>query len=140
MTDVRPWIEQRVARGPNRVEAAAEHIARAHPGRAAGQRLLVDASHCLERARTLGVEDDCRYAEEEAPFGLGDLLFAFTDGLSEAMNVKGELYGEERLRELVEENGRSADELRDHVLAEVRRFVGEAPQHDDMTMVVIKID
>jgi phosphoserine phosphatase RsbU/P len=78
--------------------------------------------------------------ETEIPLSSGDVFLFFTDGLSEAMNSKGELYGEERLRVLVEQDGRSADELRDHVLEEVRRFVGEAPQHDDMTLVVVKID
>jgi sigma-B regulation protein RsbU (phosphoserine phosphatase) len=78
--------------------------------------------------------------ETDIPLASGDVFLFFTDGLSEAMNAGGELFGEERLRELLERNGRSADELRDHVLEEVRRFVGEAPQHDDMTMVVIKID
>jgi phosphoserine phosphatase RsbU/P len=79
--------------------------------------------------------------ETEVPFSSGDVFLFFTDGLSEAMNVKGELYGEERLRDLVQRDGTlSADELRDQVLEEVRRFVGEAPQHDDMTLVVVKID
>jgi sigma-B regulation protein RsbU (phosphoserine phosphatase) len=68
------------------------------------------------------------------------VFLVFTDGLSEAMNANGDLYGEERLRALVQQDGRSADELRDHVLEEVRRFVGDAPQHDDMTLVVVKID
>jgi sigma-B regulation protein RsbU (phosphoserine phosphatase) len=78
--------------------------------------------------------------ETELPLSSGDVFLFFTDGLSEAMNANGDLYGEERLRALVQQDGRSADELRDHVLEEVRRFVGDAPQHDDMTLVVVKID
>src|SRR5262249_9039691 len=68
-----------------------------------------------------------RVLEETAiPLASGDMFLFFTDGLSEAMNAAGELYGEERLRALLQQDGRSADEMRDHVLEEVRRFVGEA--------------
>lgn len=79
--------------------------------------------------------------EVEVPLAPGDVFVFFTDGISEAMNSAGELFGEDRLREVLQADGAptSAD-LRERVLAEVRRFVGDAPQHDDMTMVVLSIE
>jgi sigma-B regulation protein RsbU (phosphoserine phosphatase) len=79
--------------------------------------------------------------EMEVPLQGGDLFLFFTDGISEAMNEKGELFGEDRLRQLLERDGAGGSEdVRERILAEVGRFVGMAPQHDDMTMVVLRID
>jgi sigma-B regulation protein RsbU (phosphoserine phosphatase) len=70
---------------------------------------------------------------------LGDVLILYTDGFGEAMNSKGEEYGEERLQvSIVRLAGRSAEGILNGVLADVRSFVGKAEQHDDMTMVVVK--
>ena len=79
--------------------------------------------------------------EMEVPLRPSDLFLFFTDGISEAMNEKGELFGEDRLRRLLEQDGAgSAEEVRERILSEVQRFVGGAPQHDDMTMVVLRVD
>jgi sigma-B regulation protein RsbU (phosphoserine phosphatase) len=74
------------------------------------------------------------------PLVSGDIFLFFTDGLSEAMNVKAELFGEGRLRTILEEGeGLSSDDLKAMILDEIRRFVGEADQHDDMTLVILKV-
>jgi serine phosphatase RsbU (regulator of sigma subunit) len=79
--------------------------------------------------------------ETEVPLASGDMFVFFTDGISEAMNTRGELFGEDRLKEVLQRDGiPSSEDVRDRVLEEVRRFVGEAPQHDDMTMVVLRIE
>ena len=73
--------------------------------------------------------------------GRGDVAVLFTDGVSEAMNQADDLFGEDRLRRLVEENaGLTAEGLRERILADVEAFVGSADQHDDMTLVLLKID
>jgi len=78
--------------------------------------------------------------EAELPLVSGDLFLFFTDGLSEAMNTRSELFGEGRLRKILEEGpGLSGEELKDRILAEIRAFVGEAAQHDDMTLVLLKV-
>ncbi len=80
---------------------------------------------------------------EEATIALGvdDVLVLFTDGISEAMNVAGDCFGEGRLMQLVEEHGRdSVDDLRGHILADIQQFSTGAPQHDDMTMLVLKVE
>jgi sigma-B regulation protein RsbU (phosphoserine phosphatase) len=78
--------------------------------------------------------------EAEVPLASGDLFLFFTDGLSEAMNVKAELFGEQRLRAILEQGeALGSEELKERILAEIRGFVGEASQHDDMTMVILKV-
>ena len=78
--------------------------------------------------------------EDEVPLEPGDFFLFFTDGLSEAMNPGAELFGEGRLRRILEESGSlTSEELKERILEEVRRFVGEADPHDDMTLVVLKV-
>jgi serine phosphatase RsbU (regulator of sigma subunit) len=94
----------------------------------------------------LGIDAGARFDEilEEAEVALhsGDLFLFFTDGLSEAMNGRAELFGERRLRDVIESaNGTGGDEaaLKDRILSEIRAFVGDAGQQDDMTMVILKV-
>ena len=61
----------------------------------------------------------------------------YTDGVSEAMNYKSELYGVERLRQLMKASvGGDADSLGKTILADVRKFAGGRPQNDDITIMV----
>jgi len=78
--------------------------------------------------------------EEEVPLTPDDFFLFFTDGLSEAMNEGSELFGEVRLRQILEDSeGLSSEQLRGRILEEVERFVGNAAPHDDLTMVVLKV-
>jgi phosphoserine phosphatase RsbU/P len=79
--------------------------------------------------------------EETIPLRDGDLYLFFTDGISEAMNAHDDCFGENRLGQLVESHAHlPSDELRERVLREISAFVGDAPQHDDMTMILLKVD
>jgi serine phosphatase RsbU (regulator of sigma subunit) len=79
--------------------------------------------------------------EETIPLKDGDLYLFFTDGISEAMNAHDDCFGEHRLGELVESHSHlPSDQLRERMLREIASFVGEAPQHDDMTMILLKVD
>ena len=79
--------------------------------------------------------------ESSLAFGPGDLLVLFTDGISEAMNEHADCFGEPRLVELLEEHADLPfEELRERILREIDAFVGGAAQHDDMTMILLKID
>jgi len=79
--------------------------------------------------------------EETIPLQPGDLYLLFTDGISEAMNGRDDLFGESRLGRLVETHAHlPSEELRERVLREIAAFVGDAPQHDDMTMILLKVD
>ena len=79
--------------------------------------------------------------EETIELQAGDLILLFTDGITEAMNEADDFFGEGRLGRLAEEHADlPSDELRERVLREVQAFAGSAPQHDDMTMILLKVD
>jgi sigma-B regulation protein RsbU (phosphoserine phosphatase) len=71
----------------------------------------------------------------------GDVLVAFTDGISEAMNSRDEEWGEERLTAAIEGcNASRAKDVLDHIFLQADAFVAGAKQHDDMTLVVLRIE
>ena len=78
--------------------------------------------------------------EEQIPLHTGDIMVFYTDGITEAMNTESDLFGDSRLSRIVEEHGHlDSSELRERILREIEAFVGEADQHDDMTMILIKV-
>jgi hypothetical protein len=78
--------------------------------------------------------------EVAIPFQSGDLFVFYTDGFPEAMNKTLEEFGEDRLCQTVQKHAhRSAAEIMDGIFAEMKQFVGKAKQHDDMTIVVVKV-
>ena len=89
-----------------------------------------------------GGETFARILEEATlPLEPGDLFVLFTDGLTEAMNMDGDCFGDARLIALVEEHGDGPPEqLRERILREIQAFTGPAAQHDDMTMLVLKVE
>ncbi len=86
----------------------------------------------------LGLFGTAQYESREIGFEPGDHLVLFTDGVLEALNTAGEEFGEERLRSLLKANARSATP---DILARLREaitaFSANAPQHDDITMMVL---
>ena len=75
------------------------------------------------------------------PIAGGDLFFFFTDGISEAMDAGGGCFGEARIATFLEAHAdRTTEEMRDQLAVEVAAFVQDAPQHDDITMVIVKIE
>ena len=70
----------------------------------------------------------------------GDLLVAFTDGISEAMNDSDQEWGEDRLIETARAmQGTPAKAILDHIVRSADGFVAGAPQHDDMTLIVARV-
>jgi sigma-B regulation protein RsbU (phosphoserine phosphatase) len=79
--------------------------------------------------------------EVTLPLGRGDLFLLYTDGISDAMNPQGDCFGDQRLVDIAERNADlTSDDLRDRILTEVHTFAGDAAQHDDMTIVLLKIN
>jgi serine phosphatase RsbU (regulator of sigma subunit) len=79
--------------------------------------------------------------EDRIALSKDDVLVLYTDGITEAMNAESDLFGENRLSRLVAEHGHlDSGELRERILREVESFVGAADQHDDMTMILIKVE
>jgi len=78
--------------------------------------------------------------EFELTLNPGDVMMFYTDGFSEAMNPDKAEFGEKKLEELLSEIGQfSAQKILDHIAKNVTSFVEGAPQHDDMTMIIVKI-
>lgn len=70
----------------------------------------------------------------------GDLVVFYTDGITEAHNEQFEQFSEERLYDAVKKQGDyKASDSAHNIVNQVNAFVGEAPQHDDITLLVIKI-
>jgi GAF domain-containing protein len=88
----------------------------------------------------LGIFDDTPYTTLELALEPGDLLLFYTDGIVEAKNPDRELFGFERLEALLHAHGDlPAQQLIDRIVAAVDDFAGAAPQHDDMTLVAVRI-
>ena len=83
----------------------------------------------------LGMLPGMQFRQETASLGRGDTVVLYTDGIVEAMNAKEELYGYERFEALLRKSSGEPDALKDAIIADVDRFTGLSPQHDDMTLV-----
>lgn len=92
------------------------------------------------RGVPLGVEGGFSYDEGEYTMKPGEMLYLFTDGVSEAHNADSELYSEERLKKLLEKEGASADPVQvvDAVWNSVEEFRGETKRYDDITQLAIQ--
>jgi serine phosphatase RsbU (regulator of sigma subunit) len=78
--------------------------------------------------------------EVEIPISSGDVLVFYTDGFTEAMNKSNVEFGEKRLVASVEKSSNlTAQQVLDNIFKDVEIFIGRANQHDDMTMVVVKV-
>lgn len=84
---------------------------------------------------------DMPYSKQEFRLYPGDTLFLYTDGVTEATDANNQLYGEDRLRDaLNSKEFKDMKELCDYVKVDVDKFVGDAPQFDDITMVAFKFN
>ena len=89
----------------------------------------------------LGIIDDADYQETQLQLYSGDLIVFYTDGVVEAMNKKEKMYGFDRFLEVIKVNkGLGADKFLEKLIDDINSFVGKAEQHDDLTIVVIKVD
>jgi sigma-B regulation protein RsbU (phosphoserine phosphatase) len=89
----------------------------------------------------LGILDDAEYEETQLKLTPGDKVVFYTDGIVEAMNEQEEIFGFERLLEVVQgAKSMSADSLLKEILERVNEFVGGAAQHDDLTVIVISVE
>jgi phosphoserine phosphatase RsbU/P len=89
----------------------------------------------------LGIQPEAKYEAASAALAPGDWLVIFTDGLVEAENARQEEYGETQLLSVIGTAAAStpADMLK-RLLAELDLFVGQTPQHDDVTCLLIKAE
>jgi sigma-B regulation protein RsbU (phosphoserine phosphatase) len=70
----------------------------------------------------------------------GSIIVVGTDGIREAQNEDGEMFGSDRFREAIRRHAtESAEEIQNRIIEELEIFQGEAPQEDDITLVVVKL-
>jgi serine phosphatase RsbU (regulator of sigma subunit) len=90
----------------------------------------------------IGMHDEIGQFVEEKSLGMeaGDIVVLYTDGITEAFNTGGEMYGLDRLMHAIETNKQyKADDLKNIILQDIKKFVGNTQQHDDITIIVAKI-
>jgi sigma-B regulation protein RsbU (phosphoserine phosphatase) len=81
------------------------------------------------------------FDEEVLQLSPGDVVIAFSDGVSEALNEAGDEYSDERLlASVMSHRQRTPQDLLQALLADVRQFTGAATPNDDVTMVVVRYD
>jgi serine phosphatase RsbU (regulator of sigma subunit) len=99
-----------------------------------------EVKELTEGGPVLGFFEDCHYEQETLSMESGDLLIAYTDGLTESLNAEGLEFGEEQLREALDSCSHgSAQEVRDAVVRRVREWSSGVAQHDDLTFVVLRV-
>jgi sigma-B regulation protein RsbU (phosphoserine phosphatase) len=87
----------------------------------------------------LGILGGEQYEESAMTLVRGDQLILYTDGITEAHDAVGKMFGVERLDRVLENCAVGADDLLRSVLDEVAAFTGGRPAHDDRTLLVLKI-
>ena len=92
----------------------------------------------VEEGMPLGLIDG-DFSQGEMDFEPGSTFIFYTDGVTEAMDPNDQMFGQERLVELAGRmKGRSAREIVDAIHKAVAEFAGKAPQHDDITVLVVQ--
>jgi len=87
----------------------------------------------------IGIMEGIDYENEDIPFSIGDILFIYTDGISEAMDKRRREFGLERVKKIITSLAdRSCQEILDAIYEDIAEFSKGAPQHDDMTAIIIK--
>jgi serine phosphatase RsbU (regulator of sigma subunit) len=86
----------------------------------------------------LGLMPDSEYKVLDTQFNPGDILFAFTDGVTEAQNRDGEFFTKERLLSLLSKPADSAEALIDRVINELYNHISDGVQSDDVTMIAVR--
>ncbi len=87
----------------------------------------------------IGIFDDAQYEQVEFKLEVGDSLVLCTDGVLEAINLEGEQFGSDRLEACLAEGSSRALDVNQRIQTVLRAHVGEAPQYDDLTLIVTGI-
>jgi len=87
-----------------------------------------------------GIIFESSLVEEEVSFTHGQIFAFFSDGITEAMNESNDLFGEEKLSELLKnKSSKSSNDIMEDIWESLTQFRGRAEQNDDMTMVLVKV-
>ncbi len=114
-----------------------DYAAGGHPAAAVFNRVSGQFASLPARGPLLGASVTSTYSSRQAQMRPGDIIVWYTDGLTEARDAAGKLYGVQRLSAALQANAQlSAEGVRDAILADVRSFSAGQPQRDDITVVV----
>jgi sigma-B regulation protein RsbU (phosphoserine phosphatase) len=116
---------------------AIDYAAGAHPSPLVFNRNSGQVASLPARGPLLGASVTSQFTSRQAQLRPGDIVVWYTDGLTEARDATGRLYGNQRLAAAVQANAHlSAEQLRDALLADARAYSAGQPQRDDITVVV----
>ena len=119
------------------------HMVYANAGHEYPALMRADGSFALmveKHGFVVGGMDGIRYRDFDITLEKGDKLFLYTDGVPEATNASDELFGTDRMIESLNRAGKgSPEEIEAQIHKDIDAFVGEAPQFDDMTMLVLEM-
>ena len=88
----------------------------------------------------IGVDKATVYTDIEFPVEPGDIIVLYTDGLVEAVDANSRQYGVDNIKRLIKENASlKATDISTKIKKNLKEFCGSAKQHDDQTLLVIKI-
>ena len=88
----------------------------------------------------MGALPDADYTADTMRLGRGDVILLYTDGITEAENARLEMFGEERLRNVISQSRtQPSTGIITNILDDVRLFCGDHPQSDDITLMVISV-
>jgi len=88
----------------------------------------------------VGALEHAEYTSAAVRLEIDDVLIAYTDGITEAENLQGEFWGQERLEKLLRScQDRTPKEIIRRVLGEVSDFSKGHPQKDDVTLLVVRV-
>ena len=101
---------------------------------AVGDVIRLDQRH----GPVIGALEDMVYGEDRITLSGGDMLFLYTDGVTEAMNAEGELYEEHRLVDVLTRQLTTVESMVGESVDDVWRFQGDAQQADDVTVLAAR--
>ena len=102
---------------------------------------LVDGQPLPVRSNLpLGAIPDWKFEAQETDLAPGSTLFLYTDGLDEAENAQGQMFGKKRIFEVMQTSSQQPRMLIEHMTQAVAEFVGDTEQSDDLTMLCISLN
>jgi serine phosphatase RsbU (regulator of sigma subunit) len=114
-------------------------VSAGHPAPLHGSSTLPPRVLPMANGVSLGILEDACYAEVRLMLAHGDVLVLFTDGVTEAVNNSGALFGDKRLLETFRAHAvKSSSEIVTNVVAAVNDYASGAPQEDDITVLALR--
>jgi two-component system response regulator len=86
----------------------------------------------------LGMLEEMTFEVKNAQLQAGDILLVYSDGVTDVQNQNGEIFGDDNYLGLLNYTAKSAESLLDHIVSNLRDFIGETPQYDDITLLAVR--